>query len=489
MLFNSIEFIFIFLPVSFFIYFFLNKKRLTLASKVWLILASLFFYGYWNIVYLPLILGSVFFNFFIAKLMGNNPSYLNLSKKSILQIGIIFNVALLAYFKYADFFISNTNIVFGSELRMLNLALPLAISFFTLQQIAFLVDTYEGLAKEKKFVDYAVFVTFFPQLIAGPIVHHKEMMPQFTNIKNKVLNIKNIVLGIFIFSIGLFKKVVIADTFSEWATAGFDLASSLNFIESWITSLSYTFQLYFDFSGYTDMAIGAALVFNIKLPINFNSPLKSTGIIEFWQRWHITLSNFITSYIYTPLVRSFKVLTFNKAMIATFITFLIAGLWHGASWMFVMFGGLHGLALVVNNYWNKYRFRLNGVIAWFITFNFVNIAFVFFRAKEWEDAMKVLSGMFNINEIIFPNQLETKLYFLKGYGVNFGEWAPALGASPLTIIWILFGFFLVLMFKNSIEHLNNLNIRLKYILTVFCLSFSLYYILSGAYSEFIYFAF
>ena len=489
MLFNSIEFIFIFLPVSFFIYFFLNKRRLTLASKAWLITASLFFYGYWNIVYLPLILGSVFFNFFIAKLMVNNPSHLNLSKKSILQIGLIFNVALLAYFKYADFFISNTNIVFGSELRMLNLALPLAISFFTLQQIAFLVDTYEGLAKEKKFLDYAVFVTFFPQLIAGPIVHHKEMMPQFNNIKNKVLNIKNIVLGIFIFSIGLFKKVVIADTFSQWATAGFDTASSLNFIESWITSISYTFQLYFDFSGYTDMAIGAALIFNIRLPINFNSPLKSTGIIEFWQRWHITLSNFITSYIYTPIVRSYKVLTFNKAMIATFITFLIAGLWHGASWMFVMFGALHGLALVVNNYWNTYRFKLNKVLAWLITFNFVNIAFVFFRAKEWEDAMKVLRGMFNITEIILPNWLESKLYFLKGYGVSFGEWAPVTGAGTFTIIWILFGFFLVLMFKNSIEHLNNLNIRLKYILTVFCLSFSLYYILSGAYSEFIYFAF
>jgi D-alanyl-lipoteichoic acid acyltransferase DltB (MBOAT superfamily) len=327
------------------------------------------------------------------------------SKKSLLQVGLLFNVGLLVYFKYMDFFISNTNTVFSSDIELLHLALPLAISFFTLQQIAFLIDSYEGLVKEKNFLDYALFVTFFPQLIAGPIVHHKEMMPQFSSVKNKVKNYKNITLGLFIFSIGLFKKVVIADTFAVWATNGFDVATTLNLFEAWATSLSYTFQLYFDFSGYTDMAIGAALLFNIRLPINFNSPYKATGIIDFWQRWHITLTNFIATYVYTPIVRSFNKLTFHKAMFATVVTFLIVGLWHGASWMFVIFGALHGIGLITNHYWKKRKIKMNKVLAWLITFNFVNITFVIFRAKEWSDATKVLIGMiggeaiFNINYI------------------------------------------------------------------------------------------
>ena len=276
-----------------------------------------------------------------------------LSKKSLLQFGLLFNIGLLVYFKYMDFFITNTNSLFNTNIELLHLALPLAISFFTLQQIAFLIDSHEGLVKEKNLLNYIIFVTFFPQLIAGPIVHHKEMMPQFANIRNKVKNYKNVAIGLFIFNIGLFKKVVIADTFSVWATAGFDTALTLNLIEAWATSLSYTFQLYFDFSGYTDMAIGAALLFNIKLPINFNSPYKATGMIDFWQRWHITLSSFITTYIYTPLLRSFDNLTFHKAMFATVITFLIAGLWHGASWMFVIFGGLHGLGLITQSLLEK----------------------------------------------------------------------------------------------------------------------------------------
>ena len=399
MLFNSYEFIFAFLPISFFVYFYLNSKRLTTAAKAWLVFTSLFFYSWWNIMYLPLILISILFNYTITNTMieydKSRRKYF--SKKSLLHAGLLFNIGLLVYFKYMDFFISNTNTISGSDIELLHLALPLAISFFTLQQIAFLIDSYEGLVKEKNFLDYTIFVTFFPQLIAGPIVHHKEMMPQFANVRNKVKNYKNIAIGLFIFSIGLFKKVVIADTFAVWATQGFDVATTLNLFEAWVTSLSYTFQLYFDFSGYTDMAIGAALLFNIKLPINFNSPYKATGMIDFWQRWHITLSNFITTYIYTPIIRSFDKLTFNKAMFATVVTFLIAGLWHGASWMFVIFGGLHGLGLITNHYWKKRKIKLNTVLAWFITFNFVNITFVFFRAKEWDDALKVLSSMFSLN--------------------------------------------------------------------------------------------
>jgi len=494
MLFNSYEFIFVFLPVSFSVYFYLNHKRLTIASKGWLVFSSLFFYSWWNIVYLPLILVSVLFNFTIAKAMEGSIDFKKkyLSKKSLLKIGLLFNIGLLVYFKYMDFFISNINTAIGSEIELLHLALPLAISFFTLQQIAFLIDSYEGLAKEKLFLDYAVFVTFFPQLIAGPIVHHKEMMPQFGNIRNKAINYKHIALGLLIFSIGLFKKVVIADTFSVWATAGFDTANTLNLFEAWATSISYTFQLYFDFSGYTDMAIGAALLFNIKLPINFNSPLKATGIIDFWQRWHITLSSFITAYIYTPLVKSFNNLSFHKAMIATFITFLIAGLWHGASWMFVIFGGLHGIALVVNNYWKRSKLKINKILAWFITFNFVNIAFIFFRAKEWNDAIKVLDSMFSLDNVVLPGLLRGKIGFLNQFNIDFGGFTDNLTTQvhegEILLLAICVSLLFILIFKNSMEILKDFKAS-NYLL----ISTVMYFIISilkfNEYSEFLYFRF
>ena len=468
MLFNSYEFIFAFLPISFFVYFYLNSKRLTTAAKAWLVFTSLFFYSWWNIMYLPLILISILFNYTITNTMieydKSRGEYF--SKKSLLQVGLLFNIGLLVYFKYMDFFISNTNTVFGSNMELLHLALPLAISFFTLQQIIFLIDSYEGLVKEKNFLNYTAFVTFFPQLIAGPIVHHKEMMPQFSSVRNKVKNYKNIALGLFIFSIGLFKKVVIADTFAVWATQGFDVATTLNLFEAWVTSLSYTLQLYFDFSGYTDMAIGAALLFNIRLPINFNSPYKATGMIDFWERWHITLSNFITTYIYTPIVRSFNKLTFHKAMIATLITFLIAGLWHGASWMFVIFGGLHGVGLIVNHYWKKRKIKMNKVLAWFITFNFVNIAFVFFRAKDWDSAIKVLGPMFNLDNMIF--------------NLNY-----------LQVVILFFGFIIVLFFKNSASYLNTkFNFSFKKIIAfVVLMTISILAIRLGNSNEFLYFNF
>ena len=491
MLFNSYEFIFAFLPISFFVYFYLNSKRLTTAAKAWLVFTSLFFYSWWNIMYLPLILMSILFNYTITNTMieydKSRRKYL--SKKSLLHVGLLFNIGLLVYFKYMDFFISNTNTISGSDIELLHLALPLAISFFTLQQIAFLIDSYEGLVKEKNFLDYTIFVTFFPQLIAGPIVHHKEMMPQFANVRNKVKNYKNIAIGLFIFSIGLFKKVVIADTFAVWATQGFDVATTLNLFEAWATSLSYTFQLYFDFSGYTDMAIGAALLFNIKLPINFNSPYKATGMIDFWQRWHITLSNFITTYIYTPIVRSFDRLTFHKAMFATVITFLIAGLWHGASWMFIIFGGLHGLGLIINHYWKKRKIKLNVVLAWFITFNFVNITFVFFRAKEWDDAVKVLGSMFSLDNIVLPNFLASKLASLSKYGIEFGALATNLSAAGKDlIIWLLIGFILILVFKNSMDKLKLFKpSAINSFVFIMAFTISLYK-LSG-YSEFLYFRF
>ena len=281
MLFNSYEFIFLFLPVTFFIYFFLNKRKLSLASKVWLIFSNLLFYSWWNIIYLPLILASVLFNYVIGVFLSKQLKPTNVSKKQLLVFGILINLSILGYFKYADFFIENINLVSGSTLSAFNLVLPLAISFFTFQQIAYLVDSYQGLVKERNLLNYITFVTFFPQLIAGPIVHHKEMMPQFSSVKNKIKNYENIAKGCFIFSIGLFKKVVIADTLFVYTSAGFNEPIALNLIEAWFTSLSYTFQLYFDFSGYSDMAIGLALLFNIKIPRNFNNPYKAKDIADY----------------------------------------------------------------------------------------------------------------------------------------------------------------------------------------------------------------
>jgi len=389
MLFNSYIFIFMFLPIIFFGYFYLTSKRLVLGSKAWLVGSSLFFYSYWKPVYLPLILISIFVNYTIGTSFKKDNK---LNKKNILFIGVLFNVGLLGYFKYTDFFIENWNGIFDNNIPLAHIALPLAISFFTFQQIAYLVDSYKGETKEYDLLNYMLFVTFFPQLIAGPIVHHKEMMPQFDSVRNLIKNYKNIASGLFIFSIGLFKKVVIADTFAYWATNGFDNAVVLTFFEAWATSLSYTFQLYFDFSGYTDMAIGIALLFNIRLPINFNSPYKAVNIQDFWRRWHMTLSRFLRDYVYIPLGGN-RVSKYRN-YINLFSVFLIGGLWHGAGWTFVIWGALHGIAIVIHRIWQELDFKMHKVFAWIITFNFVNIAWVFFRAKDIETAEKVLNGMF-----------------------------------------------------------------------------------------------
>jgi alginate O-acetyltransferase complex protein AlgI len=488
MLFNSYEFIFIFLPITFFIYFYLNHKRLTGASKGFLVCSSLFFYSWFNVAYLPIILSSMVFNYVIGRSLNKTckDKSKGFSNKSIIFFGIFFNLSLLGYFKYTDFLIENFNLAFSSDAELLHLALPLAISFFTFQQIAYLVDSYRQETKEYDFLNYALFVTFFPQLIAGPIVHHKEMMPQFSNTRNKVKNHRNIAMGLFIFSIGLFKKVIIADTFAVWATDGFDVATTLNLFEAWATSLSYTFQLYFDFSGYTDMAIGLALLFNVRLPINFNSPYKATNIQDFWRRWHMTLSRFMRDYVYIPLGGNKKggFRTYNNLM----ATFVIGGLWHGAGWTFIFWGFLHGLALMVQRFWSKLGFKLWTWVAWLVTFNFVNIAWVFFRAKEWDDAVKVLNSMFSLDNIVLPTALEGRLSFLTDLGVNFGGFVENIGGDFYTPVWLFIGFFLVLLFKNSIQKINNFQINYKTAL-LSGISFTLAILSLNKVSEFLYFNF
>ena len=343
-----------------------------------------------------------------------------------------------------------------------------------------------GGTKQYDFLNYCLFVTFFPQLIAGPIVHHKEMMPQFANLKNRVISYKNIALGLFIFSIGLFKKVVIADSFAVWATNGFDKATVLNLFEAWATSLSYTFQLYFDFSGYCDMAIGAALLFNIKLPINFNSPYKALNIQDFWRRWHITLSRFLRDYIYIPLGgnRKGKLRTYVNLM----ATFIIGGIWHGAGWTFVFWGFLHGVALVIHRIWSELGFKMNKFLAWFITFNFINITWVFFRAKDWDDALKVLKGMFGLSGIVLPNFLEAKLGFLTKYGVGFDGFIARIGDKS-TILFLLFGFILILAFKNSIEKMISFQPSYQKIIKLIFILLLSFYSMIAVKTEFLYFNF
>lgn len=394
MVFSSWQFILVFLPLSFFVYFWLNKYRLIIAGKVWLVLASGAFYAYWNVAYLPLMVGSILFNFAVGNTLARSPSS---GRKVLLAFGIAANLLLLGYYKYTGFLLQNVNALWGVQLNVAAIALPLAISFFTFTQIVYLVDSYRKETAEYNLLNYALFVTFFPHLIAGPIVHHRQIMPQFASRWTLIPRYRNILLGLCFFAVGLFKKVVIADTFADWADAGFDGKHTLGFFAAWAASLSYTFQIYFDFSGYCDMAVGASLLFNIWLPLNFNSPYQSLSIQDFWRRWHITLSSFLRDYLYVPLGGNRG--KPSRTYINLLITFLLGGLWHGATWMFVIWGALHGCALVIHRLWSGLQRPLPKPLAWLLTFVFVNITWVFFRANSLEDAARVLQGMVSFESI------------------------------------------------------------------------------------------
>ena len=302
MLFNSFQFIFVFLPLTLLGFHWIGKQGHHRACIAWLVGASLFFYSWWNPAYLVLILSSVLLNYGVGVSLASTPS--NLNKKLVLIFGVTANLGLIGYYKYANFFVETFNMLVGTKQDLHEVILPLAISFFTFQQIAYLVDVYRGETREHNLLNYCLFVVFFPQLIAGPIVHHKEIWPQFARDALYRLRAENLAIGFTIFAIGLFKKVVLADEIAVFATAVFVGAENdipATFFEAWGGALAYSFQLYFDFSGYSDMAIGVARMFGIRLPLNFNSPYKATSIIDFWQRWHITLSRFLRAYLYIPL--------------------------------------------------------------------------------------------------------------------------------------------------------------------------------------------
>ena len=400
MLFHNPSFLFIFLPIVFCGYFAFTKK-----IRFWfLIFSGFIFYAAWNIKLSPLILFSIIINFFLCKFLLNSQDK---NIKKIFLIGsIIFNIFYLGLFKYADFFIGNINFLTNSSFELWKLPFPLALSFVTFQTIAFICDCYENSIKDLSFKKYALFIIFFPQLIAGPIVKFNMMISQFESSKNEIINFKNIIIGLIVLSIGIVKKVFIADNLSIYSDELFALNDNFNFFETWIGTFCFKFQIYFDFSGYIDMATGIALLFNIKLPLNFNSPYKATGIIDFWQRWHITLTSFLTNYIYTPLLRSFKNLNFFKSMVATLIVFLIAGLWHGPSWLFVIFGAIHGTGLIINHIYRRFfNFKINTLISRIITFLYINFSFVFFRSESLDDASKILERMIGFGLSINANLL------------------------------------------------------------------------------------
>lgn len=456
MLFNSYEFIFLFLPVVVAGYWLLGARMGKEAGIAWLVGMSLVYYGWWNVNYLTLIALSVFFNYFIGqriialKTRGS-------SRFIALISGVVLNLSLLGYFKYSNFFVLTVESMAKIDFNWQEVVLPIAISFFTFQQIAYLVDAYRREAQEYKFLNYCLFVTFFPQLIAGPIVHHKEMMPQFERLKFwRSPSARHLAIGLSIFSIGLFKKIVVADGISIYVQPVFAAAATdvpLSLFEAWSGALAFTFQLYFDFSGYSDMAIGLARMFGIRLPLNFNSPYKANNMIDFWRRWHMTLSRFLRDYLYFPLGGNRRGPMWRYINIL--VTMVLGGLWHGAGWTFVAWGAMHGTFLIVNHAWRA----LVGVSAepssWLsrgasrlLTFTAVVFAWAMFRADDLIAAQNMFEAMVGINGVA----LRTHYFGLLGplgpvladIGVRFEEDLMMVGnragiamVAMLVVVWFM----------------------------------------------------
>jgi len=388
----------------------LLANRNAATGKYLLIALSLFFYSYWLPIYLLLILGSIGFNFTVGAMVLRETA--DRRRKVLTIFGLAANVALLGYFKYYGFFVENIYAALGLDASVPKIALPLGISFFTFQQVSFLVEVYKRRVKEVNFTNYVLFISFFPQLIAGPIVTQSEMLPQLDRKKNWNLRPALFSLGFFLFSVGLFKKSVLIDPYVPFIDIVFDRAahgSAISFVDGWTGAIGYSFQIYLDFSGYSDMAIGLALIFGLKLPINFFSPYKAASIREFWRRWHITLSRFLQAYLYIPFGGSRH--GFRRTVLALMGTMMLGGLWHGAGWQFIVWGTLHGVMLVINHGWG-YVVRGTPALKWLsgtfvyhalmvvITFAALAVTWVFFRAPDVESALRIIKGMFGLTDTI-----------------------------------------------------------------------------------------
>ena len=455
MLFNSFDFLLGFLPVTLLLFFALARRSHTLAAA-WLALASLLFYGWWDYHYIPLLLLSAVGNYGCGLRCRLAPQP---ARKRWLVASVSANLLLLAYLKYADFFLASAAALGGWPLPLLHIVLPIGISFFTFTQIAFLVDSYQGKVKESRFIHYLLFVTYFPHLIAGPVLHHKEMMPQFADRKTYLPTAGNFAVGSAIFFIGLAKKVLLADTLAAYANPLFAAPNTPSLLLAWGGVLAYAFQLYFDFSGYSDMAIGLSRLFGVRLPLNFNSPYKAANIIDFWRRWHMTLSRFLRDYLYLPLGGNRKGPL--RRYVNLMITMLLGGLWHGAGWNYVIWGGLHGLYLTVNHGWLALAGR-SGLplqsrcwrfMAALLTFIAVCYAWVFFRAADPGRAFDIVLGMSGAHGLALPDALGNRLgpyrAWLEQAGVGFFAGGGAQFIE--TWSWVVLAALLVFRFPNTQE--------------------------------------
>ncbi len=495
MLFNSSIFLFGFLPVSLLLFFVLGRMSI-LAARIWLAAASLFFYAWWNPPYLILLGISIVFNFGAGWLLQfPEQRLLPLRPRAVLFLGLAFNIGFLGYFKYSDFLIENFDALTGADFALSHVALPLAISFFTFQKIAYLVDSYLGKVKEKSFINYVLFAAFFPQLIAGPIVHYSEMFPQFHKSETYRFQWLNFTDGMSLFLLGLAKKVVLADEFARYSDAVFNNAgagAAVSLVPAWVGAFSYTLQLYFDFSGYSDMAIGLARMFNIELPLNFWSPYKSTSVIEFWRRWHMTLSRFLRDYVYIPLGgnRHGEPARYRNL----FLTMLIGGIWHGAGWTYLLWGAMHGTALAANHLWeraagNRLR-RPRLVLGPILTILVVVCGWVVFRSTSLAAAERMFQGMLGGSGAYLPDQLLAIAPPLRHLFAGLGQ-VPYLGDST---VMGTFEVFAMLMLGSAIvffcPNLYQMKRRTRLVLVVASFAFCLQKVVfAGGMSPFLYFQF
>lgn len=391
MLFNTREFLYAFLPLAVCVFYLLSRFRLLRLCTLWLVIASFLFYTKWDHSQVSVLIFSIAFNYAVALAMKASKG----KPKPLLILGLAVNLLLLGYFKYWNFILGNFFGVFGREFHPAQLHLPLGISFYTFTQIAYLVDVYQKKTKPYSSIDYTLFVVFFPHLIAGPIVHYSHVMPQFAALKKKLVQYDNLFKGAFYFILGLASKVLFANFLDPIANTGFANAATLSILEAWKAVLAYTFQIYFDFAGYSSMAIGLALLFNIRFPDNFNSPYQAVSIIDFWRRWHMTLSEFLKNYVYIPLGGNRKGEV--RQHVNIFLTMLIGGVWHGASWTFVVWGAYHGVLIVANHLLEKAGFKLPKFLAAASTFILVMFGWVFFKAETFTQAADMFRALFGFN--------------------------------------------------------------------------------------------
>lgn len=497
MLFNSEAFLFAFLPAALVGFYALARLSAQLA-RIWLVLASLFFYAWWNPPYLLLLLGSATVNFVIGRfLQGGAVSQRSLVlSKTALVAGLSFNLLLLGYFKYFAFLLGAAAGVVGKPITVPDIVLPLAISFYTFQKIGYLVECYSGQIKDASFLNYLLFVSFFPQLIAGPIVRYDEVIRQFRDERTFRFYETSFAEGLAIFLLGLAKKVLLADEFARYADAGFAGAAAghnISLVVAWISVIAYSLQIYFDFSGYSDMAVGLGRMFNIDLPVNFNSPYRAVCIIDFWRRWHMTLSRFLRDYVYIPLGgnRRGPLRRYTNVM----LTMIIGGLWHGAGWTFLLWGALHGLYLITDHAWRG----LTGppgsggaarILSHSITLLSVVFAWVLFRAPNFGTAERVYFGMAGRNGAVLPDEI---LQFLPPLRHIFGSTAylsdvadRSIMGTMVTFTMLALGMFLVLRLPS----VHKMSVRSRLLAVVVSFAFVVQKVVfSQSISPFVYFQF